>query len=261
MSEQASDDNTPKYRVSEKWQQRFALLAKIGADEQFIFNAMAGTAFKDLPFKQRQKITFNLLAFFFGPLYYFAKKMWHKGALLLALTWLWSCLVFLAEIALGTELPGIAYWILPAVICAQLANYDYFRFIAQGEKVWTALPALLRAPPGIIASPLLAFTLLFSLTLGLMPATTPQCYSKDVTDVVLELSKEEILKRLTASNPSAFDWTLTAINTTDINEQTSAYQCAAQLHVAGPDISNSIPVNYSVELLNDGKAFNVSVFL
>ncbi|WDE00779.1 DUF2628 domain-containing protein [Thalassomonas actiniarum] len=261
MAEPGLDDNSSEYQVSDKWRTRFALLEKIGADKQFIFQAAGGDGFKALPFKQRQKISFNLFAFLFGPFYYFGKKMWHKGALLLALTWLWSCLVFIIEMTLETKLASIAYWIVPAAICAQLANYDYFRFITQQEKIWPGLPAMFTSTPGIIASPLLALGLLFGLVWQLMPAQTPQCYSSEVTELVIELSEKEILKHLTSSEASDLNLTLKAINTTDMDQHTLAYQCAAQLHVDGPDISNSIPVNYSVALIDNGKAFNVSVFL
>ncbi|WDE03652.1 DUF2628 domain-containing protein [Thalassomonas viridans] len=258
MSEQTSD-NKATYQVPATWQEKFALLEQIGADRQFLFKAMATAEFKGLSFKQRQKITFNLPGFFFGPFYYFAKKMWHKGALLLVLTWLWCSLLFLAEVALNITLVSAAYWILPAVICAQLASYDYFRLITRGEKTWPGLPAILTAPAGVTASPVLAFLWLFTLTFNLMPAQTPQCYSKDVTDIVLQLSEEEITKRLSVASSPAIELTLTAINTTDSNEQ--AYQCAAQLQMTGSDVSRSIPVSYSVEFIDDGQAFNVSVFL
>ncbi|WP_281556846.1 DUF2628 domain-containing protein [Thalassomonas sp. RHCl1] len=261
MAEQGLADNGSKYQVSDKWQTKFALLEKIGADKQFIFQAARGDGFKALPFKQRQQISFNLFAFLFGPFYYFGKKMWHKGALLLALTWLWSCLIFIVEITLETKLANLAYWIVPAAICAQLANYDYFRFITQQEKTWPGLPTKFTSTAGIIASPLLALGLLFGLAWQLMPVQTPQCYSSEVTELVIELSEKEILKHLAPSETSDLNLTLKAINTTDMDEQTLAYQCAAQLQLDGPDISNSIPVNYSVALIDNGKAFNVSVFL
>lgn len=261
MAEQRLDDNGAQYPVSNKWQTKFALLEKVGADKQFIFKAAKAANFKALSFKQRHKISFNLLAFFFGPFYYFGKKMWHKGALLLAMTWLWACLVFIIEISLDSKFANITYWIVPAAICAQLANYDYFRFITQQEKTWPGLPAIFRSTLGIVSSPLLALVLLFSLAWQLMPVQTPQCYSSEVTALVIELSEKELLKHLPTSKSSPLQLTLKAINTTNMDEHTLAYQCAAQLQVDGPDISNSIPVNYSVELIDHGKAFNVSLFL
>ncbi|WDE13532.1 DUF2628 domain-containing protein [Thalassomonas haliotis] len=142
MTEQHLYDKETQYRLSDKWRAKFELLEKVGADKQFIFKAARGASFKALPFKQKQTISFNLLAFFFGPFYYFAKKMWHKGALLLALTWLCACLSFTIEITLNTKLDNILYWIIPATICAQLANYDYFRFIVHQEKFWPGLLAV-----------------------------------------------------------------------------------------------------------------------
>ncbi|WDE14700.1 hypothetical protein [Thalassomonas haliotis] len=94
-----------------------------------------------------------------------------------------------------------------------------------------------------------------------MPAATPQCYSSAVAELVVELSEKALLKQLAPSKTSPLRLTLSAINTTGMDEYTLAYQCAAQLHVDGPDISNSIPINYSVELIDKGKAFNVSIFL
>ena len=196
MSEQITNHNIPGGKLSDSWLKKFNLLAKIGADEQFIFKAMSGDKFKDLPFIDRQKITLNIFAFFFGPLYYFSKKMWHKGALLLAVTWLWACLLFLVELLADIALANIAYWIVPAVLCAQLANYDYFRFISQKEKVWQQLPAIFTGKAGVISSPLIAFSLLIGLTLGLTPAKTPECYNSEVTEMVIDLAKNEALNRL-----------------------------------------------------------------
>jgi hypothetical protein len=62
----------------------------------------------------------NVWALVFGAFYYFAENMWFKGSFILGVSWLFCGVLMLAEGALGKEIPGIVYWIIPAGICWHL---------------------------------------------------------------------------------------------------------------------------------------------
>src|SRR5690606_170836 len=131
-----------------------------------IYKAMSSAEYKALGFREKNKISFNILAFLFGPLYYFSKTMWAKGAVILGTTWLLAALLTLVEVVVGVELPAVVYWIPSAVICAQLANYDYFRKVMHGEKMWRGMPDISSMPVGAIGFPVVAFLLLIVISSG-----------------------------------------------------------------------------------------------
>ncbi|MCK0754303.1 MULTISPECIES: hypothetical protein, partial [Chromohalobacter] len=66
MSEAVSTENSSTPSVSEAWKKKFDILQRIGADEQFIYKAMGSAEYKDLSFRERSKVSFNILAFLFG---------------------------------------------------------------------------------------------------------------------------------------------------------------------------------------------------
>ena len=130
--------------ISKSWREKFALLEYIGAGRQSVFKAMKTPEFKALKYGQRQKISYNFGAFLFGPFYYFAKKMWDKGCVILGFAILWGLLLSLVEVAFGVNLPPVVSWIPTAAVCAQIANADVYRFVRYGEKMWPGLPVFSR---------------------------------------------------------------------------------------------------------------------
>ena len=92
--------------VSDSWNQKFAVLEKIGANEglKAYFDN-----YKSLTFGERFKVGFNILAFIFGPFYYFAKKMWLKGAFLFGAIISVNILLTILETAFGTEFSMVIY--------------------------------------------------------------------------------------------------------------------------------------------------------
>lgn len=181
MSE-VSAENSRTPSVSDAWKAKFDILHKIGADEKFIYNAMSSTEYKGLRFKEKNKISFNVLAFFLGPLYYFIKTMWVKGTLILGATWILAALLTLVEAGIGVALPAFIYWIPPAVICAQLADYDYFRKVMFNEKLWSGLPSILSKPVGAIGFLLVALVLLLGVS-TLSPAYIEETKTQTLVDV------------------------------------------------------------------------------
>lgn len=181
MSE-ASAENSSTPSVSDAWKTKFDILHRIGADDQFIYKAMSSTEYKGLSFKEKNKISFNILAFLFGPFYYFSKTMWAKGAVIIGVTWVLAALLTLVEAVMGVALPAVIYWIPSAVICAQLANYDYFRKVIHGEKMWSGLPDILSKPVGAIGFPLVALVLLLGIS-TLSPAYIEETKTQTLADV------------------------------------------------------------------------------
>lgn len=178
-----SMDDVP---LSASWNAKFEILEKIGARDIFYFKATASPEFKALSFKERLKVGSNFLAFFFGPFYYFSKKMWHKGTLILGASWAWAALLTVIESVAGKDLwgmlyglPGMLYWGPPAVICSQLANYDYYRYVRKDEKVWAGIPGFLLSPIGAVAFPITALLLLV-VAIGLSPI-----YLKEINEQTL----------------------------------------------------------------------------
>lgn len=178
----ASAENSSTPSVSAAWKTKFDILHKIGADDHFIYKAMSSTEFKELSFKEKNKISLNILAFLFGPFYYFSKTMWAKGAVILGATWVLAALLTLVEAVMGVALPAVIYWIPSAVVCAQLANYDYFRKVMHGEKMWSGLPDILSKPVGAIGFPLVALVFLLGIS-TLSPAHIEEMETQTLADV------------------------------------------------------------------------------
>lgn len=166
MEETLQNGNDDRYQgLSKAWQHKFDLLEKVGANHQSIYRAMGTPEYKAMGFRDKQRISFNVWAFLFGPLYYFVKKMWAKGLLILAFIWLLATVFTLVEVALGTRFPDVVYWIPGAVIFAQLANHDYYRKVMKDEKIWPNVPAFFHKPLGLAIAPIGALILLFGAVL------------------------------------------------------------------------------------------------
>jgi len=260
MSETVSTESSTA-SVSDAWKVKFDIFQKIGAGEQFLYKAMNSAEYKQLRFRERNKISFNILAFLFGAFYYFSKKMWVKGAAILGLTWVLATLLTLVEIIIGFEFPTVAYWIPSSVICAQLANYDYFRKVMYGESMWNGWPSMLSKPVGAIGFPLLALVLLFSIIM-LGPVPVPKCSDTDTTNAIKEIVGGEMGNQFGAEAAKMFSYKVGAIRTTYKNEQTGAYECAAQLSIVTSNTgqTNEIPITYTVGVADNGKEFYVTVF-
>ncbi|ATI46686.1 hypothetical protein CO725_13705 [Vibrio parahaemolyticus] len=107
--------------------------------------------------------------------------------------------------------------------------------------------------------------------LGLMPLvislagcspTVPKCSDSETTDLVKEIANDEMVNQLGLETSKLFTYSVNAIRTTDENEKTGAFECAAQLeiHASNTGNSNEIPITYTVEMTDDGEQFYVNVF-
>ncbi|MGO4999917.1 DUF2628 domain-containing protein [Oceanisphaera sp. W20_SRM_FM3] len=180
--EDTNENNFSTLDVNEKWKLKFNTLKNIGADDNFIYKCMSSTEYKNLPFKEKQKVSFNILAFLFGPLYYFFKKMWLKGAVILGGVWIFASLLTLVEATIGIILPSVFYWIPSGVVCAQLANYDFYRKKVHSENMWQDIPSIFSTKVGAIGFPVIAFAVLIGIS-TLSPAYIEETKAQTLADV------------------------------------------------------------------------------
>lgn len=115
--------------LSEKWKDRFHAIAAVGGPQMPLF--------KEQPKDVRQKaLSFNILAFLFGPIYYAFKGMWKRGFLMFT-----GLIVVIFVIAMLLELIGygqinkyLGYGV--AAIFALRANVDYYKKMVLNDNGW-----------------------------------------------------------------------------------------------------------------------------
>ncbi|HET6735704.1 DUF2628 domain-containing protein [Mycobacterium sp.] len=119
------------YRVDQLpqvWQQRFTFFDAYGLPGS---SSQSQAAFKALSFGKKLRLTTNLLAFFFGPVYYFVKGMWRKGLVLLAEAIAIGVLVaFNGPDHILSRVLVFAY----AAVVMSTANYAYYLHAAKGSR-------------------------------------------------------------------------------------------------------------------------------
>lgn len=86
----------------------------------------------------------------------------------------------------------------------------------------------------------------------------PSCSDKETTNLVIDIAKRELTKQLGATVVQALKYNIADIRTTDKNENTGAYKCAANIEMTGPSKTNTAPLWYTVEATDDG-GFYVNV--
>jgi hypothetical protein len=105
--------------VSDAWRAKFLLIEKAGGARM--------PRLKSLTSSERFTITFNFLAFLFWPFYYFVKRMWKKGVVMVSIG-LFSLLIlsiFLSGLGLGRYATVLACAI--GVYFGMRANVDYYK--------------------------------------------------------------------------------------------------------------------------------------
>jgi Protein of unknown function (DUF2628) len=125
MAEPYSVDQLPQ-----AWQQRFAFFQAYGLPGS---SAQAKAAYQTLPFGKKMRLTSNILAFFFGPIYFFVKGMWRKGlSLSAAALVIGAALVLLDVPGLWSRAIGFGF----AGVAMTTANYAYYLHVAKGSLSW-----------------------------------------------------------------------------------------------------------------------------
>lgn len=110
--------------VSDTWKRRFRLIEKAGG--------VAMNDFRDLPFGERMSISFNLLAFLFGPLYYLAKGLWRPALAYFVVAVAFIVLMDLAGLDRLARAAGYA----TSAVYALRANLNYYRRMVLREQAW-----------------------------------------------------------------------------------------------------------------------------
>jgi ribosomal protein RSM22 (predicted rRNA methylase) len=96
--------------------------------------------------------------------------------------------------------------------------------------------------------------------------SAPDCNDINTKNMVIEISKGEILKQLrdVISNAeevvSELTLSVEAVRTSNFNKDTGKYECAADLLVHWPKKDTRTPIIYTSELVDDGESFYVSVY-
>jgi hypothetical protein len=98
--------------------------------------------------------------------------------------------------------------------------------------------------------------------LGGCSPSVPKCGDTETTDLVKEIANDEMVKQVGAEVAKLFSYSVSAIRTTDEDDKTGMFECAAQLeiHASKTGESNEIPITYTVEVTDSGEEFYVSVY-
>lgn len=122
--------------VSESWRQRFEFFEEFGIPNS---TPESRQAYRRLPLGAKFRLTSNLWAFLFGPIYFFVKGMWRKGLVLAGLA------IALAVVVLGLGTPDLvdraASLVVPA-LAMTTANYAYYLHAVMGSRSWNPFEGL-----------------------------------------------------------------------------------------------------------------------
>lgn len=135
---EASTNNYSNFKP--KWQKRFEFFDKFGTSPR---SPAYKEAYKQLSFGERITIGQNIIALFFGWVYFFVLGLWRKNLILLLIIILLSVLIVAlpeiaqVEVSAGVEkameklLGGLAI-----VLYGSIANRAYYLHKVKGSKSW-----------------------------------------------------------------------------------------------------------------------------
>lgn len=99
-----------------------------------------------------------------------------------------------------------------------------------------------------------------ALSLTACGSQVPKCSDEETIDLVKEIANEEMEEQVGAVMAKQFSYTLQSIRTTDENEKTGAYNCAAELLIeASNGAKETGHITYTVEKTDKGDEFYVTV--
>ena len=113
--------------VSDTWKKRFHLIEKAGGVKL--------PRFKELSFRERMSVNFNVWAFLFGPIYLLIKGMWKFALAWLGVTLLVGILLAVIEMMFQIN-TGNAAGVGVAASLSMLANRNYYKKMVQGQLDW-----------------------------------------------------------------------------------------------------------------------------
>ncbi|TBR37925.1 DUF2628 domain-containing protein [Marinomonas agarivorans] len=142
MSTPSELNDAPSVQVSIAWQRKFELLEKVGADSSHIYQVDRNKV-KELSWRERFSIQYNIFAFLFTFFYYAAKGMWLKAAFIFSASVLLGVCLVIVETALQIQISESLYTIPVSALCASMANYDYYQYVKKGKKGWGSSTSIL----------------------------------------------------------------------------------------------------------------------
>ncbi|MCW4453586.1 DUF2628 domain-containing protein [Flavobacterium sp. MXW15] len=110
--------------VSETWKRRFRAIEAAGGPEL--------PRFRELPFSERRRVQFNLLAFLLGPFYYLAKGLWRQAVVYVLIALAVILLLELAGLDSVTRVVGYGF----AAVYAVRANIGYYKRMVLAQPPW-----------------------------------------------------------------------------------------------------------------------------
>ncbi|MCV7068222.1 DUF2628 domain-containing protein [Mycolicibacterium farcinogenes] len=123
-------EQTPVDNLSDSWRWKFGFFDTYGLPSA---SPEAKAAYRNLSFMAKLRLTSNILAFLFGPLYFFVKGMWRKGLTLLGLT---AVVVTVLVVAGASDLVSRAVGMGLAALAMSTANYAYYLHVVRGSQSW-----------------------------------------------------------------------------------------------------------------------------
>lgn len=120
----------PSFTVSPSWQKRFDFFNTYGLPNS---TPESKAAYQALTFLERLKLTSNILAFLFGPIYFFVKGMWRKGLTLLGIFFAVEVVLVVLNVS-DTLVRAIGFGL--AAIAMTTANYAYYLHVVRGSQSW-----------------------------------------------------------------------------------------------------------------------------
>ncbi|MGX9671307.1 DUF2628 domain-containing protein [Mycobacterium sp. HM-7] len=120
----------PSITVSPSWQKRFDFFNAYGLPNS---SPESKAAYKTLTFLERVKLTSNILAFLFGPIYFFVKGMWRKGLTLFGIFVAVEVVLVVLNVS-DTLVRAIGFGL--AAMAMTTANYAYYLHVVRGSQSW-----------------------------------------------------------------------------------------------------------------------------
>ncbi|OLP03509.1 hypothetical protein BVU76_05315 [Mycolicibacterium porcinum] len=132
-------EQTPVDNLSDSWRWKFDFFNNYGLPGS---SPEAKAAYRNLSFMAKLRLTSNILAFLFGPIYFFVKGMWRKGLTLLGIAIAAGVVLTILDVsdAIGRS-AGIAI----GALAMSTANYAYYLHVVRGSQSWNPFEGFGRA--------------------------------------------------------------------------------------------------------------------
>ncbi|KLI07799.1 hypothetical protein A5731_26320 [Mycolicibacterium conceptionense] len=132
-------EQTPVDNLSDSWRWKFDFFHTYGLPAS---TPAAKAAYRDLSFMAKLRLTSNVLAFLFGPIYFFVKGMWRKGLSLLGIAIAAGVVLTVLDVS---DMIGRSAGIAIGVLAMSTANYAYYLHVVRGSRSWNPFEGFGRA--------------------------------------------------------------------------------------------------------------------